>query len=90
MNIQINNLSQSLIETDIQRLFTPFGEIRSINIVRDKLNNRSSGRAFVDMPVEKEARLAISSLNGSVLLGRAISINEADSPEEIRNRKTNF
>lgn len=90
MNIQITNLNPSLIESDLQRLFTPYGEIRSITIDRDKLNNRSRGRAFVDMPVEKEARNAILNLTGAVLGGRTISVHEVGTPEELKNRKTNF
>jgi RNA recognition motif-containing protein len=69
MNIQITNLDLSLIEADLQRLFTPYGEIYTIQIVRDNWNNRSRGKAFIDMPVEKEAQNAILKLNG-VLLGR--------------------
>ncbi|HZI00917.1 MAG TPA: RNA-binding protein [Flavisolibacter sp.] len=79
MNIQITNLDVNLIESDLRRLFTPFGEIFTIEIVRDKLNNRSSGRAFVDMPVLKEAKQAVSSLHGTVLAGKAIVVTEAAS-----------
>ena len=69
MNIQITNLDLGLIEADLQRLFTPYGEIYNIQIVRDNWNNRSRGKAFINMPVESEAKNAILQLNG-VLLGR--------------------
>lgn len=74
MTIQITNLSPNLIEADLQRLFTPFGEIASVEIKRDKLNNRSQGSAHVDMPVEKEAMKAISSLNGLNLGGKPLLV----------------
>ncbi|HEX2532426.1 MAG TPA: RNA-binding protein [Chitinophagaceae bacterium] len=74
MNIEVTNLSLSLIEADLQRIFTPFGEIRSIQILRDKWNNRSRGRAMIVMPVEKEARNAIHSLDGTQLGGKPISV----------------
>ena len=76
MNIHVTNLNLNLIESDLQRLFTPFGEIRSIELVRDKLSNRSRGRAFVDMPVEKQGRNAILNLHGFQFAGRAIQVTE--------------
>lgn len=69
MNIQVSNLDLNLIEADLQRLFTPYGEINTVQIARDHWNNRSKGWALIDMPVEKQATQAILSLNG-VLLGR--------------------
>lgn len=69
MNIQITNLDLNLIEVDLQRIFTPYGEVNAIQIDRDHWNNRSRGRAVVEMPVDKEAKNAITNLNG-MLLGR--------------------
>jgi RNA recognition motif-containing protein len=76
MNIHITNLNLNLIESDLRRLFTPFGEIRSIELVRDKVNNRSRGRAFIDMPVEKEGKQAIASLHGFQFAGRTLLVTE--------------
>jgi hypothetical protein len=46
MNIQITNVSLHMIEADIRRLFTPFGEIAAVQVVRDKWNNRSTRPSF--------------------------------------------
>lgn len=86
MQIQITNLDVNLIEADVQRVFTPFGEIHTVQIVRDHWNHRSQGRAFVDMPVDKEAQQAILSLNG-ILLGRKnIVVSGVSFDEEFLNR----
>lgn len=74
MNIQVSNLDLNATETDLQRLFTPFGEIDSIEINRDQFNNRSRGKAFIDMPVEKEAQMAILNLNGKQLGAKKIVV----------------
>jgi len=84
MDIQVSNLNISLIEADIQRLFTPFGEVSSLEILRDKLNNRSKGRAMIKMPVAKEAQKAIASLNGQVVGGKSIVVDEVSSTDENR------
>lgn len=79
MNIQITNLHLNVVEHDLQRLFSPFGEVRSIQILRDKLNNRSRGRATIDMPVSKQAQNAIVALHGTILEGKSINVSEDTS-----------
>ncbi|RPD48783.1 MULTISPECIES: RNA recognition motif domain-containing protein [Chitinophagaceae] len=74
MHIQISNLNLNLIEADLQRLFTPFGEIETITMERDKFTNRTKGRAVIDMPIEKEALKAIEGLHGSLFSGKIISV----------------
>lgn len=86
MDIQVSNLNISLIEADVQRLFTPFGEVSSLEILRDKLNNRSKGRAVIKMPVANEALRAINSLDGFVIGGKAIRVNEVSGTDENRYR----
>ena len=76
MNIHVANLHLNLIESDIQRMFAPFGEVKTVNLIRDSLNNRSRGRAFIDMPVEKEGRKAILNLNGLEIKGKFIVVSE--------------
>lgn len=76
MQIHVSNLHSSLIEVDVQRLFSPFGEVDNVKLVRDKLNNRSSGRAFVEMPVAKEAKQAIISLHDTAVNGKRVFVKE--------------
>lgn len=89
MNIQVSNLNLNLIESDLQRLFTPYGEIGSIDIFRDKLNNRSRGKALVQMPVNVEARQAIISLHGRLFAGKTLNVVEVpnDKDEGITSAK---
>lgn len=88
MHIEITNLDLNLIEADLQRLFTPYGEINTIQIVRDHWNNRSKGRAVVDMPVEKEAQQAVLSLNGAQLGTKKITVTATSHHDE--DPKRNF
>ncbi len=74
MIIEITSLHLNVAETDLRRLFTPFGEIGAIEILRDPLNNRSRGKATITMPIEKEAQLAALSLNGSMVSGKSIIV----------------
>jgi RNA recognition motif-containing protein len=74
MDIQITNINLQLIEADLRRLFTPFGEVGPVQLVRDRWNNRSTGRAFITMPVDKQAQSAILTLHGTVLAGKVIAV----------------
>ena len=76
MNIHVANLNLNLIESDLQRMFSPFGEVKTVNLVRDSLNNRSRGRAFIEMPVEKDGKKAILNLNGLEIKGKFIVVSE--------------
>ena len=84
MDIQVTNLNLSLIDSDVLRIFTPFGEVSSVKIIRDKLNNRSRGKAIIKMPVEREAQKAIATLDGASLSGKSIAVIEVPNTDEER------
>jgi RNA recognition motif-containing protein len=76
MNIEVSNLHLNVIESDLKKIFAPYGEITSIELLRDKVSNRSRCRAFVEMLNEKEALQAIESLSGTELLAKAMVLAE--------------
>jgi RNA recognition motif-containing protein len=76
MDIQASNLSINMNDSDIRKLFSVFGIINSAEVVRDKLNGRSRGKALINMPVTAEARQAIASLDQTMMNGKRISVNE--------------
>ncbi len=77
MNIYVGNLAYSVTEEDLRSAFGDFGEIASVNIIKDKFSGQSKGFGFVEMPSAEEARSAINELNGKEFKGRALSVNEA-------------
>jgi RNA recognition motif-containing protein len=77
MNIYVGNLAYSVTEDDLRQAFESFGQVTSINIIKDKFSGQSKGFGFVEMPSADEARSAISDLNGKEFKGRALSVNEA-------------
>jgi len=77
MNIYIGNLSYDTTDEQLRQAFEGFGEVTSINIVKDKYSGESRGFAFVEMSDKDAAAAAIAGLNGHELNGRALSVNEA-------------
>ena len=77
MNIFVGNLGDTTTEKQLEDLFSPFGEIRSVKIIKDIYNGRSRGFGFVDMPDQLSAEKAIEKLNNSMLHAQSINVNEA-------------
>jgi RNA recognition motif-containing protein len=90
MNLYIGNIPYSISESELTALFANFGEVTSLNIVKDKVTNRSKGFGFVDMPDDSAANAAIAELNGKEVNGRKIIVNEArpkaDKPRFNKHR----
>ena len=84
MNIYIGNLSRDVTEEDLRQLFEGFGQITSVNIIKDKFSGESRGFGFVEMPEKDKAQEAITALNGKEFKGRTLNVNEARPRTERR------
>jgi RNA recognition motif-containing protein len=82
MNLYVGNLSYQMKESELQDLFSEFGEVTSVKIITDKFTGRSKGFAFVDMASDDAGNNAIQSLHGKDMKDRAITVNEARPREE--------
>ena len=77
MNIYVGNLSFDATEADIEHAFSEFGEVSSVNIVKDRETGRSRGFGFVEMRDQQAGQQAIEALNLKQIGGRALTVNEA-------------
>ena len=77
MNIYVGNLSSQATEEELRAAFEAFGQVTAANIMKDKYSGESRGFGFVEMPTKAEAEAAIAGLNGKVLSGNNILVNEA-------------
>lgn len=76
-NIFVGNLDFHATEESLRSLFERYGTVNSARIMTDRETGRSRGFAFVEMANEGEADQAISALNGYMMDGRALNVNEA-------------
>jgi RNA recognition motif-containing protein len=90
MNMYVGNLSFSVTEDDLKAVFSEFGEVESVSIIKDKYSGKSKGFGFVEMPNNSEADKAIKSLNGSNLQGRDIKVNQATPRGERPSHRRRF
>ena len=77
MNIYVGNLSYEATEEELRQEFTIFGEVSSVNIIKDKYSGRSKGFGFIEMASVSEGQAAIDGLNGKTLNERTLVVNAA-------------
>lgn len=82
--LYVGNLSYSTSEADLRELFGRSGNIRSINVMMDRMTNQPRGFAFVEMETPAEALKAIQACDGQEVDGRNLKVNEA-KPMENRS-----
>ncbi len=90
MNIYVGSLSYDVTEDEVRDVFSPYGEISSISIIKDKFSGKSKGFGFVEVPNQAEAEEAVKVLNESEVKGRNIKVNEAHPREERPKRRNSY
>lgn len=73
--IFIGGLNFDLTEGDIICVFSQFGEVVNINLVREKKTGKSRGFAFLCYEDQRSTILAVDNLNGIKLVGRTIRVD---------------
>src|ERR1700746_3755739 len=78
----VGNLSFNVTENGLQDAFSPHGTVLETNLMMDRATGRPRGFAFITMSSPEEAKKAIDALNGTLLGGRNLTVNEARPREE--------
>ena len=81
-NIYVGNLSYQTSSSDLEQLFSRFGDVTRASVVSDRETGQSKGFGFVEMSNASEADSAISELNDQDHDGRKLKVNEARPREE--------
>jgi RNA recognition motif-containing protein len=75
--LYVGNLSFSTTQQSLEGAFAAAGEVREVAMPTDRETGQPRGFAFVTMGSEQAANAAIAQLNGTMLDGRSIKVNEA-------------
>ena len=78
----VGNLSFNTTENDLQDTFAAHGTVVEANVMMDRTSGRPRGFGFVTMSSPEDAKKAIDALNGALLDGRNLTVNEARPREE--------
>jgi len=80
--LYVGNLSFNTNEDTLQDAFSQFGDVSEIKIVMDRETGRSRGFAFVSMADADAARKAIAQMDGAMVDGRSLRVNEAEERQQ--------
>ena len=90
MNIHVSNLAYNVTEDDLRTLFSTFGEVSIVNIIKERSSGQSKGFGFVEMLNNSEADKAMKALNGSRLKDQAIKLSQAKPPAKRPQRGSRY
>ena len=80
MKIYVGNLPHEVTEQELRQEFGTFGEVTSVNIVKDRYTGRPRGFGFVEMATVSEGQAAIAGLNGKAMKDQTLNVNAARPP----------
>ena len=75
--LYVGNLSFNTSRESIEAMFAAAGVVREVALPTDRETGQPRGFAFVTMGNAQEANNAIAQLNGAMLDGRPLRVNEA-------------
>jgi RNA recognition motif-containing protein len=82
--LYVGNLDFGATEEQVRELFEEYGTVNSIAMIMDRDTRRFRGFCFVEME-DSSANAAINALNGQLVDGREIKVNEARPREQRRD-----
>ncbi len=87
-NIFVGNLASETSPHELGVLFEAYGQVLHVNIVGDRATGHphSRGFAFVEMRNDKDAKRAVTELNGTTLGGKTLQVEDG-RPSLERGRR---
>jgi RNA recognition motif-containing protein len=77
--LYVGNLPFDINAQAIEQAFAAHGTVQDVHVVMDRETSRPRGFAFVTMSTDSEAQEAISQMDGVMLGGRALRVNQAEA-----------
>jgi len=91
MRLYVGNLSYQVTENELREAFTAYEHVESVAVITDRSTGKSNGFGFVEISDDAEAKAAIEEMDGKMLEGRAMKVNEArQRPDKPRGGGRGF
>ncbi|MFT5425645.1 MAG: RNA recognition motif-containing protein [Gammaproteobacteria bacterium] len=82
----VGSLPPSTTEESLQALFSEFGTVRSMNLIKDLFSGNCKGFAFLEMEGH-EARAAIAGLDGKPFDGNFIKVKFEEPRKGMKGKR---
>ncbi len=76
--LYVGNLSYQSTTESVRNAFEEFGQVTDVHLVTDRESGQFRGFGFVTMGSPEQAQSAIGGMNGALLDGRSLRVNEAE------------
>nr|CAH0103583.1 unnamed protein product [Daphnia galeata] len=83
--IFIGGLPFGLSEGDIICIFSQYGEVANINLVRDKVTGKCKGFCFLCYEDQRSTNLAVDNLNSIKVCGRTLRVDHVEQYKIPKN-----
>ena len=82
----VGSLPPTTTEESLQALFSEFGTVRSMNLIKDLFSGNCKGFAFLEMEGH-EARAAIAGLDGKLFDGNFIKVKFEEPRKGLKGKR---
>ncbi|OWZ36246.1 RNA-binding domain-containing protein, X-linked 2 [Cryptococcus neoformans c45] len=87
--IYVGGLPFELTEGDLITIFSQWGEIMDVNLVRDKETGKSRGFGFLMYEDQRSTVLAVDNMNGTQIIGRTLKVDHTRNYRQQGKRDEN-
>jgi len=82
MELYVGNLTYTMTELELGKLFSIHGLVKSVNIITDHFTRQSKCFGYVEMHCKKEASKALEMLHGKAVNEQLLVVKKARSRSE--------
>ena len=76
--LHVQNLSHGVGRAELERLFEPFGNVKSVRVVDLLKTAKTTATGFVEMETEAQGQAAMDALNGTQYRGAHLVVTWAE------------
>ena len=87
--LYVGNFPYSVDESQLREMFSSYGQIEDIALIKDRETGRSKGFAFITFATQQGAEMALA-LNGKDVDGRALKVGEVSTAQVCNRPLTTF
>ncbi len=87
MKLFIGNLPYKISESELMSLFSEYGEVTNLNLIKDQFTGDSKGFAFIEMSSRSSGQQAMEALNNHQYKNRNLVCNEAKPQKKGKRRR---
>ena len=83
--IYVGNLDYGVTENSVKELFSKYGKVESVALIKDNGTGRFRGFCFINMD-DKYSKMAIEKLNKTKFAGRIIDVMPANMKKRRKKK----